>query len=164
MFCTNCGHELSNAPFCGNCGAPNPSASTQPQHEGEQPNAGVQQQAPQMRNPRTIPFYTTETVPGRTYSVIGLVQGSVVQAKHLGRDFLAGFKNLVGGEIKDYTAMLNEARQIAIERMQQDAARLGADAIVSMRFASAAILQGAAEMLAYGTAVCFVEENHQEEN
>ena len=110
--------------------------------------------------------------PGRTVSVSYThldvykrqVQGSVVQAKHLGRDFLAGFKNLVGGEIKDYTAMLNEARQIAIERMQQDAARLGADAIVSMRFASAAILQGAAEMLAYGTAVRFVEENHQEEN
>ncbi len=76
----------------------------------------------------------------------------------MGRDFLAGFKNLVGGEIKDYTDMLNEARHIALERMQMDAARLGADAIVSMRFASAAIMQGAAEMLAYGTAVRLNEE------
>ena len=82
----------------------------------------------------------------------------MVQAKNLGRDFLAGFKNLVGGEIKDYTAMLNDARQIAIERMQANAAQMGADAIVSMRFASAAIMQGAAEMLAYGTAVRLDEE------
>ena len=149
MFCTKCGHEIGNAPFCGNCGAPSPSAAQ---------NAGAQQQAPYARAPRAIPFYTTETIPGHTYTVIGLAQGSVVQAKNLGRDFLAGFKNLVGGEIKDYTAMLNDARQIAIERMQANAAQMGADAIVSMRFASAAIMQGAAEMLAYGTAVRLDEE------
>ena len=149
MFCTKCGREIGNAPFWGNCGAPNPSAAQ---------NAGAQQQAPRARDPRSIPFYTTETIAGRTYTVIGLAQGSVVQAKNLGRDFLAGFKNLVGGEIKDYTAMLNEARQIAIDRMQANAAQMGADAIVSMRFASAAIMQGAAEMLAYGTAVRLDEE------
>lgn len=147
MFCTQCGHEMGDASFCGNCGAARTGQA-----------AVAQQQTSRARDPRTIPFYTTEIIPGRTYTVLGLAQGSVVQAKNMGRDFLAGFKNLVGGEIKDYTDMLNEARHIALERMQMHAAQMGADAIVSMRFASAAIMQGAAEMLAYGTAVRLNEE------
>ena len=87
--------------------------------------------------------------------MLGLVKGSTIQSKHLGKDILQGFKTLVGGELKDYNEMMNEARAIATKRMVKEAEDLGADAIVNIRYASSAIMQGAAEVIAYGTAVKF---------
>ena len=95
-------------------------------------------------------------IPGKEFEVLGMVKGSVVQSKHMGKDLMAGFKTLVGGEIKGYTEMLNEARQIATKRMVDEATALGADAILKVTYASAAVMQGAAEIMAYGTAVKFV--------
>ncbi|MCI9475363.1 YbjQ family protein [Anaerovoracaceae bacterium 41-7] len=94
-------------------------------------------------------------IPGQEFDVLGLVKGNVVQSKNLGKDIGAGFKTLVGGELKGYTEMLQEARQIATKRMVDEAESLGADAVIGMRFASSAIMQGAAEVIAYGTAVKF---------
>ena len=92
-------------------------------------------------------------IPGRTHEVLGLAKGSVVKSKHVGRDIAAGLKTIVGGEIKGYTEMLAEARQLATERMVEEARQLGANAIVGVRYESASIMQNAAEVLAYGTAV-----------
>ncbi len=97
---------------------------------------------------------TLEGVPGRTIvQHLGLVQGSTVRAKHIGRDIAAGFKNLVGGELKGYTELLQEARQEATQRMMQEALQKGANAVVNIRFATSSLTQGAAELFAYGTAV-----------
>ncbi|WIF94969.1 YbjQ family protein [Caminicella sporogenes] len=96
----------------------------------------------------------TEEVKGREIvEVLGLVRGSTIQSKHLGKDILAGFKTIVGGEITQYTEMLDEARQVAIDRMVKQAQERGANAVVNIRFATSAIMQGAAELLVYGTAV-----------
>ena len=92
-------------------------------------------------------------VPGKEIEALGMVKGTVVQSKNIGRDFMAGMKTLVGGEIVGYTEMLIEARQIATKRMVDEAEALGADAVVNVRYGSAAVMQGAAEMIAYGTAV-----------
>ncbi len=94
-------------------------------------------------------------IPGQEFDVIGLVKGNVVQSKNIGKDIGAGFKTLVGGELKGYTEMLQEARQIATKRMVDEAESLGADAVINVTFSSAAIMQGAAEVIAYGTAVNF---------
>ena len=96
-----------------------------------------------------------ETIPNQDYDVLELVKGTVVQSKNIGKDFMAGMKTLVGGEIGSYTELLNEARQIAIKRMVDEATRLGADAIIGIRFSSSSIMQGASEVLVYGTAVKF---------
>ena len=99
-------------------------------------------------------FVTTEKVAGKEIAeTLGTVRGSTVRARNLGRDVFAGLKNLVGGEISEYTRLLADAREQAISRMLADAERLGADAIVSVRFNTSQVMQGAAEMLAYGTAV-----------
>jgi uncharacterized protein YbjQ (UPF0145 family) len=92
-------------------------------------------------------------IPGREVEALGLVKGSTVQSKNLGKDFMAGMKTLVGGEIEGYTQMLTEARQLATKRMVDEAEALGADAVLNIRFASASLMQGAAEVTAYGTAV-----------
>lgn len=92
-------------------------------------------------------------VPGKEIEVLGLVKGTVVQSKNFGKDFMAGMKTLVGGEITGYTEMLVEARQIATKRMVDEANALGADAVINIRFGSSAVMQGAAEVIAYGTAV-----------
>ncbi|MBO6130073.1 MAG: YbjQ family protein [Pseudobutyrivibrio sp.] len=97
-----------------------------------------------------------ETIPGQNYEVVGIVKGTIVQSKNFGKDFMAGMKTLVGGEIKGYTDMLVEARQIATKRMVDEAEQLGADAIVGVRYASSSVMQGAAEVMAYGTAVKFI--------
>lgn len=97
-----------------------------------------------------------ETIPGKNFEVIGVVKGTIVQSKNFGKDFMAGMKTLVGGEISSYTEMLVEARQIATKRMVDEAEQLGADAIVGVRYASSSVMQGAAEVLAYGTAVKFM--------
>ena len=92
-------------------------------------------------------------VPGKEVEPLGLVKGTVVQSKNFGKDFMAGMKTLVGGEIVGYTEMLVEARQIATKRMVDEAAAMGADAVINVRFGSSAVMQGAAEVIAYGTAV-----------
>ena len=94
-----------------------------------------------------------DNVPGCEIEALGMVKGAVVQTKHFGKDFMAGLKTLVGGEIVAYTEMLNEARQIAVKRMVDEAKALDADAVVGIRYGSAQVMQGAAEVLAYGTAV-----------
>jgi uncharacterized protein YbjQ (UPF0145 family) len=97
---------------------------------------------------------STETIPGREVSeTLGIARGSTVRARNIGRDIFAGLKNIVGGEISEYTKLLADAREQAIERMISDAERLGADAIVNVRFMTSAVMTGASEMLAYGTAV-----------
>jgi uncharacterized protein YbjQ (UPF0145 family) len=97
---------------------------------------------------------TIETVPGRDISEsVGLVRGSTVRARNVGRDIFAGFKNLVGGEISEYTKLQAQSRDEALQRMIDDASRLDADAVVNVRFSTSTIMQGASEILAYGTAV-----------
>ena len=97
---------------------------------------------------------TINEVPGKKIiEVLGYVKGSTVQTKNVGKDFLAGLKSLVGGEITSYTEMMNEARQIATERLLQDAEAMGADAVVGFRLQTSAVMGGAAEIIAYGTAV-----------
>ena len=94
-----------------------------------------------------------EYIPGAEIEALGMVKGTVVQSKSFGRDFMAGMKTLVGGELSAYTEMLNEARQIATKRMVDDAEALGADAVINVRYGSASMMQGAAEVVVYGTAV-----------
>jgi len=95
-----------------------------------------------------------ETVPGKTIKeFFGVVTGSTVRAKHIGRDFMAGLKNIIGGELKGYTELLHEARSQALERMMQEARSTGANAVVNVRFSTSSVAQGAAELFAYGTAV-----------
>ena len=96
-----------------------------------------------------------ETIPGQEFEALDIVRGTVVYSKNFGRDFMAGKTTLVGGEITGYTEMLVEARQIATKRMVDAAEALGADAVVGLRYASASVMQGAAEVIAYGTAVKF---------
>lgn len=98
---------------------------------------------------------TTDTIPGpaRELEALGVVKGSVVQSKNFGKDFMAGMKTLVGGELTGYTEMLQEARAIATKRMVDEAEALGADAVLCMRYTSSSLMQGAAEVTAYGTAV-----------
>ena len=92
-------------------------------------------------------------IPNRKIEALGLVKGSVVQAKSFGKDFMSGMKNLVGGEVEAYTDLLAQARQIATKRMVDEAEALGADAVINVRYGSASVMQGAAEVIAYGTAV-----------
>ena len=92
-------------------------------------------------------------IPGAEIEALGMVKGTVVQTKNIGRDFMAGMKTLVGGEIVGYTEMLNEARQIAVKRMVDEAKELGADAVIDVRYGSSQVMAGAAEVIAYGTAV-----------
>ena len=99
---------------------------------------------------------TIETIPGQAFEALDTVKGTVVYSKNIGRDFMAGMITLVGGEIAGYTEMLTEARQIAAKRMVDAAEALGADAVIGLRFASSSVMQGAAEVNAYGTAVKFL--------
>lgn len=96
---------------------------------------------------------TTEYISGKELEMLGLVKGATIQTKHLGKDITQSFKTLVGGELSAYTEMMNDARALATKRMVQQAEALGADAIVGVRYGSAAVMQGAAEVFAYGTAV-----------
>ena len=98
----------------------------------------------------------TDYITGQQLQTISIVRGSVVMTKHLGSDIGASFKTLIGGEIKAYTDMLNNAREIATARMMEDAARFGADAVINVRYTTSSVMQGASEILAVGTAVRFV--------
>ena len=98
----------------------------------------------------------TDYIAGKNFEMLGMVKGSTIQSKNFGKDITQSFKTLVGGELKAYTEMMNDARALATKRMVQEAEAMGADAIVNIRYSSAAVMQGAAEVMAYGTAVKFV--------
>ena len=98
----------------------------------------------------------TDFISGKELETLGLVKGSIVQSKNIGRDLMSGFKTIVGGELKSYSDMLNEARAIATKRMVADAEKMGADAVINIRYSSSSVMQGAAEVIIYGTAVKFV--------
>ena len=97
-----------------------------------------------------------EYIPGQEIEALGIVKGTVVQTKNVGHDFMAGMKTLVGGEIVSYTQMLNEARQIAVKRMVDEAKEMGADAVIGVKYGSSQVMSGAAEVIEYGTAVKYV--------
>lgn len=99
-----------------------------------------------------------EYIPGVEIEALDMVKGTIVQSKNFGKDFMAGMKTLVGGEIVGYTEMLNEARQIAVKRMVDEAKALGADAVIGVKYGSSQIMQGAAEVVAYGTAVKYISK------
>jgi len=102
---------------------------------------------------------TSDSIPGkRIVKVLGLVKGNTIRARHIGHDIMAALRNIVGGEITDYTKMLSESREQSIDRMVEDAEKLGANAIVTLRFTTASVVQHAAELLAYGTAVIVEDE------
>ena len=98
----------------------------------------------------------TDYITGKELEMLGLVKGSTIQSKHIGKDITQGFKTIVGVELKAYNEMMSEARTLATDRMIDEAKSLGADAVVNVRYASSAIMQGAAEVIAYGTAVKFI--------
>ena len=100
---------------------------------------------------------TIENWPGKNYEILGLGKGTVVQSKNLGKDFMAGMKTLVGGEIVGYTEMIVEARAIATKRMVDEAEALDADAVIGVRYGSSSVMQSAAEVVAYGTAIRFID-------
>ena len=95
----------------------------------------------------------TDYIPGKELEMLGLVKGSTIQSKNVAHDISQGLKTLVGGELKSYTDMMEKARALAVKRMTEEAERLGADAVVNVRFSSASVMQAAAEVMAYGTAV-----------
>jgi len=99
---------------------------------------------------------TTDAIAGKNLEMLGLVQGNIVRTKHLGKAIAAGFRAMGGGEIKIYTDLLNEARDVAISRMQEQAKAMGADAIVAIRMTTCSVMDGSSEVTAYGTAVKFV--------
>jgi uncharacterized protein YbjQ (UPF0145 family) len=98
----------------------------------------------------------TDYITGKELEMLGIVKGSTIQSKNLGRDISQGFKTLVGGELKAYNEMMNDARALATKRMVEEATALGADAVVNIRYSSAAVMTGAAEVIVYGTAVKFI--------
>ncbi len=98
----------------------------------------------------------TDYIEGKKFEMIGLVRGTMIQTVHAGKDIMNSFKTLVGGELTSYTEMMNEARAIATKRMAEDAQAMGADAVINIRYASSQVAQGAAEVMAYGTAVKFI--------
>ncbi|MGM9632193.1 MAG: YbjQ family protein [Eubacteriales bacterium] len=100
----------------------------------------------------------TDYISGKELETLSIVKGSTIQSKNIGRDITQSFKGLVGGELKAYNEMMNEARAIATKRMVEEAEALGADAVVNIRYASSAIMQGAAEVIVYGTAVKFINK------
>ncbi len=100
----------------------------------------------------------TDFITGKEIETLSLVKGSTIQSKHIGKDIAQSFKTLVGGELKSYNEMMNEARALATKRMVAEAEELGADAIVNVRYASSAVMQGAAEVIVYGTAVKFINK------
>lgn len=105
---------------------------------------------------KLIPQYNTEVIPGQKYELIGIVKGSMIQSKHIGRDISNMLKSIIGGELKGYSEMINEARVMASKRMMAEAERLGADAVVNVRYTTSNVMQSAAEILVYGTAVKFI--------
>lgn len=102
---------------------------------------------------------TTENIPGYRYEILGVVFGNTVRSKHIGKDIMAGLKTIVGGELQEYTEMMTDARVEAMNRMINDAQKLGAEAIITVRFTTTQTMAGAAELLAYGTAVRLIKSD-----
>lgn len=99
----------------------------------------------------------TDYIEGKKFEMLGLVKGNMIQSVHVGKDIVNSFKTLVGGELTSYTEMMNEARAIATRRMSEEADSIGADAVINIRYSSSQVVQGAAEIMAYGTAVKFID-------
>lgn len=152
MFCSNCGTQISEgSAFCPNCGARLSADVAAVQPAAAVAAAPVQTMAPQ---PKALIMSTLETVSGKETEILGLVKGSTASSKNVGKDLLAGFKNMAGGEIKSYTELASAARDTAVLRMMNEARALGADAVLGVRFTSAPIaVEGVVEVLVYGTAV-----------
>lgn len=107
----------------------------------------------------------TETIPGKTIKeTLGVVRGNAIRARHIGKDIIVNLRTIIGGEMKEYTEMLTEARQIATQRMVDQAIELGADAIINLRYSTSMVMDGSAEILAYGTAVKLEDEIEKSEN
>jgi uncharacterized protein YbjQ (UPF0145 family) len=125
-----------------------------PLYQEESLEAACTQTSNTFKQEREMILTNIESVPGKTIvEHYGLVSGSTIRAKHVGRDIMASLKNLVGGELKGYTQLLKESRDQAVERMTSEAQQLGANAIINIRFSTSSVAQGAAELYAYGTAV-----------
>ena len=152
MFCNNCGAQVNEgSAFCPNCGAKIGVAV--PDNNQMNGAAFVQTAAYQ---PKKLTVSTLESISGKETETLGVVKGGVVMSKNVGKDLLAGFKNMAGGEIKSYTELTSRARDMAFARMENDARMLGADAVLGVRFTSAPIsVEGTVEVLVYGTAVKF---------
>lgn len=147
MFCTNCGGQIpEGSGFCPGCGA---------KAGGSAPGATT----PYTPTASRMLLVNIDYIPGKQLTVLGLVKGNSAQARNAGKDLMAGFKNIVGGEISGYSEMTASARDIALQRMQEQAAAMGADAILNIRYDSASLaVQGIAEVMVYGTAVKINEE------
>ncbi len=182
VFCPYCNAaNPSGAAFCRNCGKKLDS-SEKPVTEPKIPPPQGQQVPPPPPIPPTAspagspPFQapipsrqilitnTENVIGGEIEEVLGLVQGNTVRAKHIGKDIVAQLKNIVGGEVTDYTTLFSEAREEAIARMTENAIRIGADAVINVRFVSSMISQGMSELLAYGTAVKLKKEKDEDDN
>ena len=100
---------------------------------------------------------TADAIPGRKYEMLGIAKGSTIQTVHAGKDIMNSFKTLVGGELTSYNEMMNKARALAPKRLEEDAQSMGADAVVAMRYSSSSVMQGASEIMAYGTAIRFTD-------
>jgi uncharacterized protein YbjQ (UPF0145 family) len=135
-------------------GEPDTESEPAPSGPPQSPEAYVEARTTTTSDGGKMIITNIETVPGKTVAEhFGLVSGSTIRAKHIGRDFMASLKNLVGGELKGYTQLLQESRSQAVERMVEQARLMGANAIVNVRFSTSSVAQGAAELYAYGTAV-----------
>lgn len=150
MFCSNCGTQIPDgSAFCPNCGANLGGGASTPQPAMAAP----------MYQPKKIFMSTLESRAGAEVKSLGIVKGSVVSSRNVGKDLLASFKNMAGGEIKSYTELAMQSRATATERMEAEARALDADAILGVRYTSAPIsVEGAIEVLVYGTAVKFISE------
>lgn len=145
MFCSNCGAQIPDGSvFCPNCGTRSNSQGTVSNSVG---------QATTFQNKEII-ISTLEDIPGKEVEILGIVKGSIVSSRNVGKDILSGFKNMAGGEIAGYTELAESAYSTALERMKSQAMSIGADAIIGVHFVSATVtVQGAIEATVYGTAV-----------
>ena len=155
MFCSNCGTQIPDgSAFCPNCGTNLGGGAPAPQ-----PVMAAPQQRPAPIYQKKIFMSTLESIAGEEVKSLGIVKGSVVSSRNVGKDLLASFKNMAGGEIKSYTELAIQSRATATERMEAEARALDADAILGVRYTSAPIsVEGAIEVLVYGTAVKFIGE------
>ena len=152
MFCQNCGGKISDgSAFCPNCGA---------RAEGNNQTAGqASPEQPAGQKGASMLLLNIDHIPDKKVRALGLVKGNSAQSRNAGKDLMAGFKNMVGGEIAGYTEMTSTARQIALTRMQEEARGLGADAVINIRYDSASLaVQGIAEVMVDGTGMKSVEE------
>jgi len=152
--CPNCGYQQDESSECIKCGTSFSAKEKTTILSGPQPRMMPGKMEVVHTEGGTVILTNIESIPGRRIvEHFGLVSGSTIRAKHIGRDLMASLKNIVGGELKGYTQLLNESRKQAVERMIEQARQLGGNAIVNIRFSTSSVAQGAAELYAYGTAV-----------